>query len=186
MVHIHPATASDEPFLWNMLAIAAHMNDAGESPESAKTDPFLSRYVSNWGQPGDLGFIAYSRDKLHRPISAAWCRVLPPVENGLGYVSGDIPELAIATDNAYQGQGAGRAVLGTLIQAAKEHYPGLSLNVRIGNPAQRLYEQAGFRTVPDSEVTNRVGGRSITMVLMFQPPTAQDPSEALSIQSSNI
>lgn len=182
MFDIHPATISDEPFLWDMLAIAAHMDDAGELPESAKTDPFLSRYVSNWGKSGDLGFIAFTRDNPPRPISAAWCRLLLPVENGLGHIRDDIPEVAIATAQDYQGQGAGRAVLCTLIQAAKNHYPGLSLNVRIENPARRLYERVGFCIVPDSEVINRVGGRSVTMVLLFQAPTIQDTSQSSGIQ----
>ncbi|MEM9448656.1 MAG: GNAT family N-acetyltransferase [Cyanobacteria bacterium P01_E01_bin.6] len=167
MFSIHSATAQDEPFLWDMLAVAAHMDEAGERPDSAKTNPFLSRYVSHWGKSGDVGCIACLLEYPHRQIAAAWCRLLPPMDNQLGYVSADIPELAIATIPEFQGQGAGSAVLHALIDAARDRYSGLSLNVRIGNPALRLYERFGFRIIPDSNVINRVGGQSVTMALIF-------------------
>jgi hypothetical protein len=43
----------------------------------------------------------------------------------------------------------------------------VSLSVRADNPARRLYERAGFRPVAGSDVTNRVGGTSLTMVIRF-------------------
>jgi GNAT superfamily N-acetyltransferase len=66
---------------------------------------------------------------------------------------------------AYRGQGAGTALLEALIQHARGTYAGLSLSVRNSNPAVRLYERFGFHKVPGSEVRNRVGGYSCTMVL---------------------
>jgi hypothetical protein len=39
------------------------------------------------------------------------------------------------------------------------------LNVRDTSPALRLYERAGFRRMPGSEVRNRCGGLLLGMVL---------------------
>jgi hypothetical protein len=39
------------------------------------------------------------------------------------------------------------------------------LSVRETNPAVRLYERLGFKLVPGSEKTNRVGTRSFNLLL---------------------
>ena len=44
---------------------------------------------------------------------------------------------------------------------------GLCLSVRLDNPALRLYERLGFAPIPDSELANRAGGRSLGMGLRF-------------------
>jgi hypothetical protein len=49
---------TDEPFLWEMLYYAAHVDEEpGGSIETAKRSPFLTKYVTYWGRPGDLGFV---------------------------------------------------------------------------------------------------------------------------------
>jgi ribosomal protein S18 acetylase RimI-like enzyme len=54
-------------------------------------------------------------------------------------------------------------MLRELLDHARGRYPKISLSVRRDNPARRLYLRLGF--APIEEVTNRVGGRSETMLL---------------------
>jgi hypothetical protein len=58
-------------------------------------------------------------------------------------------------------QRGGRALIG---EAARRGL-GLNLSVRSENPARHLCERLGFRDIPGSAVTNRVGGVSIGMAL---------------------
>jgi hypothetical protein len=55
---IRTALSDDRPFLWQMLYYAAHMDESGESLESARVNPDLQPYVEDFGQPGDFGVIA--------------------------------------------------------------------------------------------------------------------------------
>ena len=56
---IRSASAADEPFLWQMLYYAAHMDEDGAALESARTHPDLMDYVAGWGErAGDIGVIA--------------------------------------------------------------------------------------------------------------------------------
>ena len=55
-----PVFSLDEPFLWEMLYYAAHVDEeSGSSLARAKSNPFLTKFVAHWGKPGDLGVIAY-------------------------------------------------------------------------------------------------------------------------------
>ncbi len=73
---IRPALKFDEPFLWQMLYYAAHMDENGVAPESAQTNPDLAYYVENWTRrEGDLGFVAISSNGSS--IGAAWISVMP-------------------------------------------------------------------------------------------------------------
>jgi hypothetical protein len=55
-----PVFSFDEPFLWEMLYYAAHVDEEPDgSPEKAKSNPFLTKFVAHWGKTGDLGVIAY-------------------------------------------------------------------------------------------------------------------------------
>ena len=73
---IRAAVSDDRPFLWQMLYYAAHMDESGESLESARANPDLLPYVDDFGRPGDLGVIAI--DSLSDTnIGAAWIRSMP-------------------------------------------------------------------------------------------------------------
>lgn len=61
--------------------------------------------------------------------------------------------------------GVGSSMLRELLARSRGRYPAVSLSVRADNPARRLYLRLGFTPVAD--VTNRIGGRSETMVLRF-------------------
>lgn len=157
-----PVFGIDEPFLWNMLYYAAHVEEEpGASLEKVQRNPFLTKYVAHWGKPGDLGVIAYEVGTLES-VGAAWLRVFIGADKGYENMEDGTPELAIATLPACTGKGIGSQLLTQLLAAAASLYPAIYLNVRATNPAKRLYERFGFVVV--GELTNRIGGKSFHMV----------------------
>jgi GNAT superfamily N-acetyltransferase len=161
-VTLRPATPADEPFLWSMLFEASHAGDEVPGPDALRDVPELARYVEGWGRPTDLGVVA---ERAGAPRGAAWVRLLVGDAAGYGYVDDDTPELAIAVVPGRRDGGVGTLLLAGVLDAARSRFPAVCLSVRADNPARRLYERAGFRAVEGSDVTNRVGGTSITMVL---------------------
>jgi len=157
---IRPAVASDQSFLWQMLYYAAHMDEGGESLESARVNPMLAPYVEGYGRPGDLGVIAIDAAKSTN-AGAAWIRTMPAGWPLHRFVDAAIPELAIAVVPAYVGRGAGTRMIAHLMDSAAAIYPAIALSVRSRNPAKALYERMGFATV--AEIANRVGGTSFIM-----------------------
>ena len=161
---IRPALPEDEPFLWEMLYYAAHMNEeVGVLALDAKHNPDLRHYVSGWGRDNDVGVIAISTD--HK-IGAAWVRLLLGQEKTIAYLDDTTGELAVAVHPDHAGKGVGTALLRSVLEAARPIYPAISLSVRAGNPAKRLYERLGFQVVRESH--NRVGGRSYVMTIALR------------------
>lgn len=159
---LRDALPEDEPFLWQMLYYAANMAlDGARSPDAAKEDPYLAKFVEGWGGQGDIGVIAYEPG-TGRPLGAAWARVLAGAEQSYPSVEGGVPELAIAVLPELIGRGVGGALLARLLELARPRYPAIVLSVREQNPARRLYERHGFVVV--EEIVNRVGGRSFVML----------------------
>jgi ribosomal protein S18 acetylase RimI-like enzyme len=157
-----PVFAVDEPFLWEMLYYAAHVNEEPESSlERAKKNPYLTKFVEHWGKPGDLGVIAYEVGTLE-PVGASWLRVFVGAEKNCDDIEEGTPELAIAVAPSCTGRGVGAQLLTHLFNTAAASYPAVYLNVRATNPAKRLYERFGFVVI--GELTNRVGGTSFHMV----------------------
>ncbi len=162
---IHSAVKDDEPFLWQMLYYAAHMEEEGETSFLAtKNNPDLIKYVKDWGRKTDIGFIALDPHSQQQ-IGAAWVRLLVDKDKTISYVDEFTPELAIAILPEYIGKGVGTQLLARVSEAAKEMYPSVVLSVRSTNPAKRLYERMGFVVV--SNATNRVGTASVNMLLRF-------------------
>ncbi len=162
---IRPITAADEAFLWQMLYYAAHMHEeASKTVVDAMQNPILARYVTGWGRPGDLGFLA-EEALTGKALGAGWARLFTGEHKGYSPTDDNTPELAIALLPAYVNHGIGTALLRHLIDAARPHYPGLALSVRADNPAVHLYQRCGFVTV--NEIVNRVGGMSYDMRLIF-------------------
>ena len=157
---IRPATAKDEPIVWEMLRHASHE----ASLKSIRKQPCLACYALDWGSTGDLGYIA-EKDKL--PVGMAWLRLWLAETKGYGYVNDEIPELAIAVLPDFRGYGIGTQLLIQILKMAKNRFPGVSLSVRASNPVLRLYERVGFDRIAGSEVTNRVGEISFKMILKF-------------------
>lgn len=150
-------TATDRRVLWVMLMHAAHES----SVAAVKANPDLARYASDWHRAGDMGTVAEVGDL---PVGAAWLRVWSKEDKGYGYLADDIPELAIALLPDYRGQGIGTALLTSVLHEASKCYPAVSLSIRADNPALRLYQRFGFRPVAGTDVINRTGGRSFSMV----------------------
>lgn len=170
-VALRPAAhgPADERFLWAMLLHAAHAGDEVASPDDLRAMPALARYVEGWGRAGDVGVIAVAGDGREvggggRRVGAAWVRLLVGDGAGYGWVDDATPELAIAVEPGWEGRGVGRAMLARLLADVEGRFPAVSLSVRSDNPARRLYARLGFVEVPGTDVENRVGGTSLTMV----------------------
>jgi ribosomal protein S18 acetylase RimI-like enzyme len=163
-LELREAVADDIEFLWTALYYASQsFKQEAVAIADIKTDPKLRRYVEGWGRSGDLGLIAASNGE---DVGAAWVR--PLAEDSRSeptFIDAETPELAIAVLPDRQGQGIGALLLEELIRLSRPRYPAIVLSVRSGNEAVRLYERMGFRGV--GEIRNRVGTRSLMMVLRF-------------------
>jgi ribosomal protein S18 acetylase RimI-like enzyme len=163
---IRPAVKYDEPFLWEMLYYAAHMDeDGGASFEDAQKNPDLTKYVKDWGREMDVGCVALEAES-NQPIGAAWIRLLIGNEKTITYIDDFTPELAIAVLPDYIGRGVGTQLLIHVLEAAKKRYSSVALSVRTTNPAKRIYERLGFVVV--GKTTNRVGTESFNMLIQLQ------------------
>jgi ribosomal protein S18 acetylase RimI-like enzyme len=157
---IRPITPADEPFLWEALYHAIHVAPGDTPPEQdIVSHPTLARYVRDWGDANDLGFIAVS-DENQQPVGAAWIRLLAGDNRGYGYIDDATPELSVAVLPEYRGQGIGTGLLLHLFQAVSIHHRSVSLSVEAGNPASRLYRRLGFEIV-------RTSGTSLVMRKTF-------------------
>lgn len=150
-VSIRPAVASDEGFMWRMLATTANLPPA-MPPTVAETqrDPGVSPYLAGWGRFGDVAVIA---ENAGERIGAAWFRLFPADRPGYGFVDDRVPELSIGVDAAWRGKGVGRALLNALIARARsDGYSSLSLSVdRANGPALALYRSLGFEIVANQD-----------------------------------
>jgi len=163
---IRPLRQDDEPFLWQMLFYAAHLQDEGETSfEVAKTHPELQPHVRQWGRETDLGVLALHPQDQH-PLGAAWIRILREEKKMSRLVASGTPELVIAVLPDSRGQGIGTQLLNHLLEAASQVYPAVMLSVRRSNPARSLYERMGFEIV--DTVRNRVGSESFVMLMRFE------------------
>jgi GNAT superfamily N-acetyltransferase len=146
-VVLRPLTRADEPFLWEMLYLAIHVEPGSTPPpRDIVCQPDLAKYVANWGRPGDSGVVAIDGD---RPVGAAWLRLFTASDKGYGYVADNIPELSTAMLPNYRGKGVGTLLLSRILDSvrAAKTYAAISLSVSPTNPAVRLYERLGFKTV---------------------------------------
>lgn len=159
---IRPAVFGDLPFLREMLFEAAAVSD--EIREMGKMKalalPFIAHILGNFGRTGDFGFVAETGDKIL--TGAIWARLFPADSKGYGFVSAEIPELAVAVAPEFRGLGVGTRLLEELIKKARSlKFPALSLSVDRRNPALRLYERFGFTDAGISKETDS----SVTMIL---------------------
>ena len=163
-IKIRPATHEDIPILTDMLfeagAVSEKIREMGK--EKALTLPAMIYFLENFGRKGDFGFIAETEDKIL--VGAVWARLFSKENKGFGFVSEEIPELAIAVTAEFRGSGAGTKLLEQLIKEAQNlKLPALSLSVYRRNPALKLYERLGFCDAGISEETDS----SLTMILRF-------------------
>jgi len=175
-IGVREITPSDGDFLVDMVLESANWEGEAVSRRTVLTTPRLARYANGWGRQGDLGLIAFDLDGprgLQIPVGAAWIRYFPSSEPGYGFLEPGVPELAMAIIPGRRRLGIGRALLAALLARARESGAHrLSLSVGRGNPAQHLYEQAGFVALPDAATTS---GTALTMVVELDQETGGSP-----------
>lgn len=93
-------------------------------------------------------------------------RTLNPEDEPI--INNDIPELAIALLPNFRRLGIGTKLLKQTLIIAQNYFAAISLSIRADNPALRLYQRIGFVPVAGSEVTNRTGGKSFTMIYQLK------------------
>ena len=165
-LRIRTVSPGESTLIFSFLTIAARMRLSGEPIQKALRDRELARYWRGWGRPGDLGVVAES-ESVGFPIGCAWVRLFSPDEAGADFVGEDIPELGIGVVAAHRGKGVGSRVLRELLDRCRTRFSGVCLSVRRDNPAIRLYERFGFRSLSGAPIINRVGTQSVIMVLRF-------------------
>ena len=141
---IRKGSAADVPFMRSMLAHAyAWRVNAFEA------DIPLSRYVDNWGRPGDLALIAHETGNR---VGAAWFRLFRGSEPGYGFVDEYTPELSIAVVPSRRRHGLGQELMDALVDAARiGGYGAVSLSVEADSPAVAFYERNGFAEVREQD-----------------------------------
>ncbi len=149
---IRAVEADDIPILQEMLYEAATWRGGDAVPDVVLANPHIDRYLSAWGRPGDTALIAMDEDGLS--IGAAWYRYFAEGEPGYGFVDETTPELSVAVVPAFRGRGVGTALMSALLEVAeRDGVTALSLSVEQDNPAVKLYERVGFRTVSSDQDT---------------------------------
>lgn len=144
---LRPATAHDlEHVKWALyLALAWDPQRELPPPELTLEHPEALRYHRDWGRAGDIGVIAQRGGGV---VGVAYCRLFTEEDHGHGYVDERTPEVAIAVREDERGQGLGALLLRALADQAREAgVTRLSLSVDTDNPARRLYERLGYRTI---------------------------------------
>lgn len=153
---IRPLTANDAAFQREMMYQALFVEPGNPPfPRDIIDRPDLAKYIENWGQPGDLGFVAVD-DETDELVGAAWLRLV----RGYGYVDEQTPELSIALLPEHRSKGVGSQLMEHVLAAAKAQFPGVSLSVSSRNQARFLYQKIGFEIVSRDE-------NSLTMVMRF-------------------
>ncbi|MBC2681243.1 GNAT family N-acetyltransferase [Corynebacterium anserum] len=142
-VSFRPALEADRPFLEELF----HEIDTwGEDrPLSENFHNDREKYVGQWEESMG-GVIAELNGQR---VGATWLLELPQERCGSGYISEDIPELAISMVRGKTGHGLGRMLLKTALEVALDKgKPGVSLAVDKGNDrAYHVYETLGFKEV---------------------------------------
>jgi ribosomal protein S18 acetylase RimI-like enzyme len=124
---IRPIKREDTPFLWEMLYQAIHVTPLAEPPpREILLRPEIRRYLQDWGQPHDSGFVA-EEPLTAEPIGAAWLRLFVGDQKGYGYVDDETPELTVAVVPECRGKGIGTRLLSHLVATAETRYACLSL-----------------------------------------------------------
>jgi len=141
--------ADDEPILWEMLYHAIHVpHRQSPFPRENLRQSELGRYVAGWGRSTDAGWVVLDEE---RAVGAAWLRLLNGDQRGYGYVDEGTPELSIALQALYRGQGLGSQLLARLLADAQPRHAAVCLSVSPANPAVQLYQRFGFVAVESSD-----------------------------------
>ena len=140
-----PLEPADQDKLWHWLHVALwDPPPAGLRPIEVLQNSGVRIYAEAWGQPTDVGVVAQV-DGVD--AGACWMRQLP-AGVGLGSIDDATPQLGIALAPPFQHKGYGQPLMQHALIAAREAgYKQVSLTVHPENPARRMYERSGFRTI---------------------------------------
>lgn len=144
-LEFRPLVPGDQPRIWHWLHVALwDPPPAGLRPPEILQHPQVRIYAEDWGRPGDVGVVAQVDGA---DAGACWVRLLPP-QVGLAHVDAATPQLGIALDAPFQHRGFGAPLMRAALDAARAHgYKQVALTVHPENPAIRVYERCGFRTI---------------------------------------
>ncbi|AKK02120.1 GNAT family N-acetyltransferase [Corynebacterium epidermidicanis] len=136
------ATESDRTYIARLNFLTETFGDEHGTIGEDFEEEFVY-YVQGW-QPEQGAVIAW-RGAI--PAGGAWLRPGTDDRHGFGHVREGIPEVAIAVEERYKGQGLGTALLNRATELAGElGYAGISLSVHPDNArAHRLYLHLGFQ-----------------------------------------
>ena len=176
-LRVRIAQEEDRTYLLRLLYLTSVFGDESEAlPESHIPD--VQRYVGDWSPLVDGGVLAFSNFEV--PAGGAWVRYFTSDEKGAAYMGPQspdadphdeslwatefdpesIPELCIAVERRYAGQGLGKILLDNVVELARQQdAPAVALWVDSENPrARKLYEAAGFS---DIDIPNAAPGAMI-------------------------
>ena len=176
-LRVRIAQEEDRTYLLRLLYLTSVFGDESEAlPESHIPD--VQRYVGDWSPLVDGGVLAFSNFEV--PAGGAWLRYFTGDEKGAAYMGPQspdadphdeslwatefdpesIPELCIAVERRYAGQGLGKILLDNVVELARQQdAPAVALWVDSANTrARKLYEAAGFS---DIDIPNAAPGAMI-------------------------
>jgi GNAT superfamily N-acetyltransferase len=134
---LRSASAEDRPFVIEMAREACAIE--GRHPLPPADDPAVVALL-----PDSDDAVVVAEHKEGRLLGAAWWVIRePPLVSDAD--DEPLPEMAMAVVKDQRGRGIGNALIEALAERASHHYPALTLNVHLLNPAVRLYMRSGFR-----------------------------------------
>ena len=147
-MHLLPLTEADRTYLARLNFLTDTFGDEfKELP--AQFDADFDYYLGGW-EPSRAGFIAWEGNV---PAGGVWLNWGTAQRHGYGHVAEGIPELALAVEPRFRGQGVGTMLIDAATNLAREmNTPGISLSVAKDNDrAHRLYLHLGFEPVGAAE-----------------------------------
>jgi ribosomal protein S18 acetylase RimI-like enzyme len=112
-------------------------------------EPWLSKYVENFGRKGDFSFVLVEQTEL---VGAVWSRLFTEDKAGYGFIDEKTPEFSIAISERFRNQGFGALMIQNLIEKLiSEGFEKLSLSVDKRSPAQNLYRRLGFEIIREDD-----------------------------------
>lgn len=156
-------TAHDVTYIKRLNYLAEVFGDETVTPDTTQFRESNAFYTGAW-DPAD-GVLAMD-ETLDAPAGGCWFIYGTDALHGTGFVAPEMPELAIAVENKYQGNGLGPQLIDRAADLARaKGCPGVSLCVHTENTrAHRLYGKLGFSTVGERD------GGYVAMVRRFDGP----------------
>lgn len=138
---LRATTEADRTYVARLNFLTDTFGDEHADLPDCFDDDFIY-YVENW-KADQGGFIAW---RGNVPAGGTWIVWGTQDNHGYGFVEESIPELCIAVEARFKGQGIGTALLDAATELARTlGAPGISLSVERSNErAHRLYQHVGF------------------------------------------